>query len=47
MTRYMNFVDVIDVDHPFGELHFLQSKVQNIGTDEKGELNGEIQDRRN
>lgn len=48
MTRYMTFKDGIDVDvnQTFGELQFLQSKGQNIGTDENGELTGEIKDRR-
>ena len=44
----MTFKDGIDVDvnQTFGELQFLQSKGQNIGTDENGELTGEIKDRR-
>ena len=48
MTRYMTFKDGIDVDvnQTFGELQFLQSKGQNIGTDENGEPTGEIKDRR-
>lgn len=48
MTRYITFKDGIDVDvnQTFGKLQFLQSKGQNIGTDENGELTGEIKDRR-
>ncbi|MGX5378327.1 hypothetical protein ACWCL1_08805 [Ligilactobacillus sp. LYQ135] len=42
MTRYMTFKDVIavDINQTFGELQFLQSKGQNIRTDENGELTG-------